>query len=165
MKTGTLIAILACVLTTAFTFAQEKPSDLSSKSWQFVATKMPAEWYGSAEAKSVAKNVLMAQKEIGGWEKNKPYHHAFTESEKNHYLNNKKEIGATFDNGSTITELKFLQKCIPKPKKNTTNKLLKKDSITFSFHNTRMVDGRSFFLFAKALHLIQVILPITTTPW
>ena len=108
MKTGTLISILAYVLTTAFTFAQEKPSGLSSKSWQHVATKMPAEWYGSAEAKSVAENVLIAQKEIGGWEKNKPYHHALTESEKKQYLMDKKEIGATFDNGSTITELKFL---------------------------------------------------------
>ena len=110
MKTGSLIAIFACVLTTTFTFAQDIPSDISSKSWQFVATNMPDEWYDSAEAKSVAENVLIAQKEIGGWEKNKPYHHAFTESEKNHYLNDKKEIGATFDNGSTITELKFLAK-------------------------------------------------------
>jgi PelA/Pel-15E family pectate lyase len=110
MKTGALIAILACLIHTAFTFAQDKPSDLSSKSWQHVATKMPTEWYGSAEAKSVAENVLMAQKEIGGWEKNKPYHHPFSESEKNHYLNDKKEIGATLDNGSTITELKFLAK-------------------------------------------------------
>lgn len=110
MKTVTLIAIFAFALTTIFAFAQDKSSDLSSKSWQFVATKMPDEWYGSAEAKSVAENVLIAQKEIGGWEKNKPYHHAFTESEKNHYLNDKKEIGATFDNGSTITELKFLAK-------------------------------------------------------
>ena len=57
MKTGTLIAILACVITTAFIYAQENPSDLSSKSWQHVATKMPAEWYSSAEAKSVAENV------------------------------------------------------------------------------------------------------------
>ena len=71
---------------------------------------MPSEWYGSDEAKTVAENVLIAQKEIGGWEKNKPYHHAFTESERNHYLNDKKEIGATFDNGATITELRFLAK-------------------------------------------------------
>jgi len=108
MKTGILISILAWILTTAFTFAQEKPSGLSSKSWHAVATRMPAEWYGSAEAKTVAENVLIAQKEIGGWEKNKPYHHALTESEKKQYLKDKKEIGATFDNGSTITELKFL---------------------------------------------------------
>lgn len=110
MKTGTLIAILACIITTALTSAQVKPSDLSSKSWQYIASKMPAEWYGSTEAKSVAENVLMAQKEIGGWEKNKPYHHKFTKAEINHFINNKNEIGATFDNGSTITELIFLAK-------------------------------------------------------
>jgi pectinesterase len=67
MKKETLIAILASVLIATLTFAQVEPSDLRSKSWSFVATKMPAEWYGSAEAKSVAENVLMAQKEIGGW--------------------------------------------------------------------------------------------------
>lgn len=108
MKTGFLIVIFAYILTTTFTFAQDKPSDLISKNWKEVATKMPIEWYGSDEAKSVAENVLMAQKEIGGWEKNKPYHHEFTEAEKNHFTNDKNEIGATFDNGSTITELKFL---------------------------------------------------------
>jgi pectinesterase len=43
-------------------------------------------------------------------EKNKPYHHPFTETEKSHYLETKNDIGATFDNGSTITELKFLAK-------------------------------------------------------
>jgi pectinesterase len=110
MKKETLIAILASVLIATLTFAQVEPSDLRSKSWSFVATKMPAEWYGSAEAKLVAENVLMAQKEIGGWEKNKPYHHPFTETEKSHYLETKNDIGATFDNGSTITELKFLAK-------------------------------------------------------
>jgi len=126
MKIGTLIAIFACVLTTSLTFAQEKPSELSSKSWPFVATKMPAEWYGSAEAKSVAENVLMAQKEIGGWEKNKPYHHAFSELEKSHYLQTKNEVGATFDNGSTVTELKFLAKMYSQTKEENYKRAFEK---------------------------------------
>lgn len=110
MKAITFNIILALVFTTFFTIAQDIKPAINSKSWQFVATKMPVGWYGSAEAKAVAENVLLAQKEIGGWEKNKPYHYKFTEEEKEHYLKDKKEIGATFDNGSTITELRFLAK-------------------------------------------------------
>jgi pectinesterase len=57
----------------------------------------------------VAENVLLAQKEIGGWEKNKEYH-TLTETEKAYYIKSKSESGATFDNSATITELRFLAK-------------------------------------------------------
>ncbi|HKL72124.1 MAG TPA: pectate lyase [Marinilabiliaceae bacterium] len=77
-------------------------------SWKQVATKMPTEWYNSDEARLVAENVLLSQKEIGGWAKNKPYHHLFSEEEKSQFLTTKSEVGATFDNGSTIMELQFL---------------------------------------------------------
>ncbi|MDB4582416.1 pectate lyase [Draconibacterium sp.] len=110
MKIVKLISIVALTITTTLGIAQKNSADYLNKSWKEVATNLPDGWYGSVEAKTVAENVLIAQKEIGGWEKNKPYHHAFTESERNHYLNDKKEIGATFDNGATITELRFLAK-------------------------------------------------------
>lgn len=110
MKPIKLFSIVALTLATTFGFAQEKSTDYRSKSWKRVATNMPSEWYGSDEAKLVAENVLIAQKEIGGWEKNKPYHKTFSKSEQTHYIKNKSEIGATFDNGSTITELRFLAK-------------------------------------------------------
>jgi pectinesterase len=110
MKVVKLISIAALTLTTTLGFTQDNSADYLSKSWKEVATKMPSEWYGSNEAKSVAENVLLAQKEIGGWEKNKDYHKKFSESERAHYKNEKSEIGATFDNGATITELRFLAK-------------------------------------------------------
>lgn len=77
-------------------------------SWKKVATQMPIEWYGSADALSVADNLLLAQKVNGGWAKNKEYHHIFTGAEKKEFLKEKASIGATFDNGATITELRFL---------------------------------------------------------
>jgi PelA/Pel-15E family pectate lyase len=89
---------------------QNATNSYLSKSWNYVATKMPDEWYASDEAKLVAENVLLSQKAIGGWEKNKPYHLAFTKEEKAHYTKDKSEIGATFDNGATTTELLFLAK-------------------------------------------------------
>lgn len=78
--------------------------------WKKVATQMPAAWYGSAEAKLVAENILLSQKDIGGWAKNKPYHHLFSTAEKADFVRKKAEWGATFDNDATIAELRFLAK-------------------------------------------------------
>jgi len=90
--------------------AQPSDQEYLKKKWKEVATQMPAKWYGSVEAKRVAENILLSQKEIGGWEKNKAYHQPFSESEKKHYTQDKAEMGATFDNDATITELRFLAK-------------------------------------------------------
>lgn len=78
--------------------------------WANVATRMPSEWYASEDAKRVAENVLISQKEMGGWTKNQPYHHHFSDSLKTYFLHTKTEKGGTFDNGATITELRFLAK-------------------------------------------------------
>lgn len=112
MKFTCLISILITLTTTSI-FAQDKPDKSDNyldMSWKKVATNMPAAWYGSDEAKLVAENVLLTQKEIGGWAKNKPYHHIFSEAEKADFIKSKSEIGATFDNGATIMELRFLAK-------------------------------------------------------
>lgn len=110
---------LICLLLTTFTLTttsisaqteKEKSDDYLSMNWKQVATKMPAEWYGSEDAKKVAENVLLTQKDIGGWAKNKPYHHIFTDAEKAAFIKSKSEEGATFDNNATITELRFLAK-------------------------------------------------------
>ncbi|SDL50941.1 pectinesterase [Catalinimonas alkaloidigena] len=94
--------------------AQGGPSadegDYLNKRWKDVATRMPEAWYGSDEAKQVAENVLLAQKEVGGWAKNKPYHHPLSEGDKAALQEEKGEIGATFDNGATIQEMRFLAK-------------------------------------------------------
>jgi len=106
----TFLFLMLVFLTVNIASTQNSTESYRNKRWKDVATKMPIKWYASDEAKLVAKNVLLAQKEIGGWEKNKPYHKKFTKSERDHYLNDKSEIGATFDNGATITELRFLAK-------------------------------------------------------
>ena len=105
-----IIATVTTINVSAQTNEQANTSDYLQKSWKQVATKMPTDWYGSEEAKLTAENVLLCQKEIGGWAKNKQYHQTLSESDKAQYLEEKEEIGATFDNGSTITELKFLAK-------------------------------------------------------
>jgi len=95
---------------------EDKPKSYLDMNWREVAAGMPDEWYGSDEAKSVAENVLAYQKKIGGWSKNIPFHHPITESEKLQIIKNKSDMGATFDNGATITEMKFLVKVYTKIK-------------------------------------------------
>jgi pectate lyase, PelA/Pel-15E family len=113
MKNNYLITILLLfplTLGLAQNKLQLKPGEYLKMRWETVATRMPSEWYGTDEAKLVAENVLISQKEIGGWAKNEPYHHPFPDSLRTHYLQTKTEKGGTFDNGSTISELRFLAK-------------------------------------------------------
>lgn len=119
MKKNYLVLILA-LLTSTFALGQNnqevKPGAYLRMRWEEVAMRMPSSWYGSDEAKLVAENVLISQKEIGGWAKNEPYHQIFSDSLKAHYIQTKTEKGGTFDNGSTITELRFLSKVYSKTK-------------------------------------------------
>lgn len=85
-------------------------TDISKMKWGRVATQMSHEWYGTTEAIRVAENVLISQKDIGGWIKNHPYHHELSDSLKNNFIETKGEIGGTFDNGATIMEMRFLSK-------------------------------------------------------
>ncbi|MES2773095.1 MAG: pectate lyase [Bacteroidota bacterium] len=109
-----LFIICAYAICTIPAVAQKEQSiplkNYLALSWKEVANRMPAAWYGSKEAKAVAENVLIAQKEIGGWAKNIPYHHLLSEAEKSEYIRDKSKAGATFDNESTTTELRFLAK-------------------------------------------------------
>lgn len=105
-------SITLSILFFAFSLFSLKAQDAGylSKSWKAVATQMPAEWYGTADAKAVAANVLLCQKEVGGWAKNKPYHHHFTTAEVAEFEKTKGDVGATIDNGATIMEMRFLAK-------------------------------------------------------
>jgi len=109
-----LIAIVGLLSTCESLMAQDK--NIADLSWSQVATKMPDEWYGSAEAQNIAETVLFCQQDIGGWQKNKPYHHALTEAEKDEFNKTRSGIGATIDNGATTTEMIFLAKVYGKHK-------------------------------------------------
>lgn len=76
--------------------------------WGKVASDMPLEWYASGQAAAVADSVLKYQTEIGGWVKNINFHKGMKPEEWNKVQ--KTGIGATFDNGATITEMRFLAK-------------------------------------------------------
>jgi pectinesterase len=79
--------------------------------WSGVALRQPADWYGTDEARAVAENVLIYQRNTGGWQKNIPMHQKLTESAKQTVLAAKdKTDDSTMDNDATYMEMIFLAK-------------------------------------------------------
>lgn len=116
---NTTFAVLSVVFLSLL--AQESLAQTSylEKPWTYVATKMPEEWYGSEESLKVAENVLLYQRDIGGWPKNTPIHKLLTEAEKAKVYDDKGTNDAIFDNSATTTEMKFLAKMYNKCNNNT----------------------------------------------
>jgi len=72
------------------------------------------EWYGSGEAVRIADNVLLYQRDSGGWPKNIDMGKPFDEVERPVLLAQKKETDSTIDNGATYTQLSFLARVYTK---------------------------------------------------
>lgn len=89
---------------------------IDQRSWKYVATLMPDEWYGSEESVRVAENVLLYQRDVGGWPKNLPLHKPLTDPEKAKINDEKGLNDAIFDNDATTTEMKFLARMYSKTK-------------------------------------------------
>lgn len=108
MKSCYLVVML--VLTALLSEVKGQDGSYLQKSWKEVSMRMPDAWYATAEAMQVAENVLICQKEVGGWAKNIPYHQPLSQADKSKYLATRNEVGATIDNGATTMELRFLAK-------------------------------------------------------
>lgn len=79
-------------------------------SWGELAQSEDVNLFASKEVVPVADNVLLLQKDIGGWPKNKQPQ-KLTENEKVQLARKKGEnVGATIDNGATTLEMTFLSK-------------------------------------------------------
>jgi PelA/Pel-15E family pectate lyase len=76
------------------------------------ALKQKSDWYAGAEALRVADNLLLYQREVGGWPKNIDMAAPLPEKERAALLKLKGETGneaaATIDNGATFTQLEYL---------------------------------------------------------
>lgn len=115
------IRFLVFILLITFSININSQVPISQRSWKYVATQMPDEWYGSEESKAVAENVLLYQRDVGGWPKNTPIHNPLTEAEKAKINDDKGLNDAIFDNSATTTEMKFLARMYNK----TNNKAYK----------------------------------------
>lgn len=89
-------------------------SSMENQTWVSIATSQPATWYSTNEAKEVAENILLYQKNVGGWPKNVNMHIILTDSEKNVIESEKSSTEsskmACLDNDATTTEMRFLAK-------------------------------------------------------
>jgi PelA/Pel-15E family pectate lyase len=88
---------------------KNKP-DYSLVTWKEVLRQQPL-WYATDEAARIADEVVLYQKENGGWEKNIDMAAMPTQKEKDELARKKSDISeTTIDNGATYTQLRFLAK-------------------------------------------------------
>lgn len=86
-------------------------AQVNKKSWKTITESNDDAWFASEEAAQIAENVLLYQRNIGGWPKNIEMQEALTETEKKKLKDLKSEPKeSTTDNGATCQEMLFLSK-------------------------------------------------------
>ena len=86
-------------------------AQILDKSWRELIHKSEDAWFASDEAKLIAENVLLYQRDIGGWPKNIQMHKSLSNNEKDELKtiqSSTKDV--TTDNGATTQEMLFLSK-------------------------------------------------------
>jgi pectinesterase len=107
MKTHKIIFFLSAIILLSINMNAQ----VHNKSWRDIANKKEGTWFASFEAKKIAENVLLYQRNIGGWHKNIQMQKPLSETEKKELIASKsKAKGCTTDNGATIQEMNFLSK-------------------------------------------------------
>ena len=101
-----LLAILMVFVT-----LQGIQAQVLDKSWKTIIEKAEDTWYTTNEAKDIAENVLLYQRNIGGWPKNIQMQKPLSSEEKKALVELKKSSkDCTTDNGATYQEMEFLSK-------------------------------------------------------
>ena len=94
-----------------FAWQEKTRPDFGLVSWNDVL-KQPKLWYAVDEATRIANQVLLYQRENGGWEKNIDMAAMLTQAERAKLLAEKANTDTTIDNGATTTQLQYLAKVI-----------------------------------------------------
>lgn len=101
-----IITLLFCFVAGLNTQAQ-----VLDKSWKSITEIKDDNWFASKEAKAVAENVLLYQRNIGGWPKNIQMQKPLSDTQKQELLALKSSTeGCTTDNSATCQEMLFLSK-------------------------------------------------------
>ena len=86
-------------------------AQVNDKSWKSITEIEDANWFSSNEAKAIAENVLLYQRNIGGWPKNIQMQKSLSDTERNQLVLLKSDLhDITTDNGATYQEMVFLSK-------------------------------------------------------
>jgi pectinesterase len=79
--------------------------------WVSIINDKENSWFATTEAKEIAENVLLYQRNIGGWPKNIQMQKTLTAAEKQNLITLKTNLNEiTTDNGATCQEMLFLSK-------------------------------------------------------
>jgi PelA/Pel-15E family pectate lyase len=95
------VSLLLCVAQLAFT------QQAATVPWQAIL-KQSSSWYATAEALRIADNVLLYQRNSGGWPKNIDMASDLNGREQSRLIAEKNTNDSTIDNGATYTQLAFL---------------------------------------------------------
>jgi len=105
MKKISFFLIAMILVVNSLTAQDEK------KSWKKIIEGNDESWFSTPEAKQVAENVLLYQREIGGWPKNIDMQLMVSAEEKVKLQKLKSDPnGCTTDNGATCQEMMFLSR-------------------------------------------------------
>lgn len=86
-------------------------SQVHDRSWREIVNKKEGVWFASEEAKQIAENVLLYQRNIGGWPKNIQMQNPLSKAEKKKLMALKNDMhDVTTDNGATYQEMIYLSK-------------------------------------------------------
>jgi PelA/Pel-15E family pectate lyase len=123
---------LGAVLTVipALAMAQMPDADhyeYTAREWKHIARNADPTFLKSKEGRRIADNVMLWQRNSGGWTKNKPVHKPLTDEERKQLLSDKDKQGdTTTDNDATVTEMLYLAKIWQATKQDTYREALLK---------------------------------------
>jgi PelA/Pel-15E family pectate lyase len=105
-----MITVLLCLFTMIIaSSAQGSEKPLAPVSWSNCLNQLP-EFYGSDDAVRIADNVLLYQRDTGGWQRDIDMTYVLSEADKTKFLKTKSEKDSTIDDGATITQMRYLAK-------------------------------------------------------
>lgn len=86
-------------------------SQTETRQWKELTQLEESAWFSSPEAKTIADNVLLYQRDTGGWPKNIQIHKILSLAETENVKKQKtRRDDSTIDNGATCQEMLFLSK-------------------------------------------------------
>src|SRR5258708_30619558 len=106
MKTALFLALALFPGSARVVAEQSRTPETAPIKWSACLKQKP-EWYATDEALRIADNVLLYQRDTGGWYKNIDMAVVFSAAQKTE-IEKQKDQDSTNDNGATHTQLTFL---------------------------------------------------------
>ena len=103
-----MVTVLLCLLAmAAASGARDQKSPAEVISWSRCLSQRPR-FYASSQAIRIADNVLLYQRNTGGWKKGIDMARVLSETDKTKLRNTKSRKDSTLDNGATHTQMRYL---------------------------------------------------------